>query len=132
MCAPTAIAVIHSIYTSPPGVMTTVSVTGQQPFSCISCVCAILIQVMGTQVYITNIMSVHTAVQKYQILLNIIYFNPYNAEATFFLSIRMQRSLKTIETLSCWYSLDSSYCILSDEYPCTSVPAITQVFCIIL
>ena len=36
-------------------------------------------------------------------------FNPSNAKATFLQSIRMQRSLKTIATLSCWYSLDSSH-----------------------
>ena len=35
----------------------------------------------------------------------------------FFLQ-RIQRILTTIWTLSCWYSLDSSRCILSDEYPC--------------
>ena len=37
------------------------------------------------------------------------HFNsPSNAEATFVSSTRMQRFLNTIQTLSCWYSLDSS------------------------
>ena len=100
MCAPTAIAVIHSIYTSPPGVLTSVSVTGQQPLSCISCVCDSDSGDRYSGVHSNY--HVNTAVQKYQILLNIICFNSlYNAEATFFLSTRMQRFLKTIETLSC-------------------------------
>ena len=34
--------------------------------------------------------------------------NPSNAKATFVRRTRMQRLLKTILTLSCWYSLDSS------------------------
>ena len=41
--------------------------------------------------------------------------NPSYAKATFAQKIRMQRLLNTIETLSCWYSLDSR--VLSDEYP---------------
>ena len=40
--------------------------------------------------------------------LHCLYFNPFNAEATFYQSTAMQRFLKTIETLSCWYTLDSS------------------------
>ena len=39
--------------------------------------------------------------------------NPSNAEATFVQSTRTQRFLKTIQTLSCWYSLDSSRWVLS-------------------
>ena len=35
-------------------------------------------------------------------------FNPSNAEASFVLSTRTLRFLKNIETLSCWYSLESS------------------------
>ena len=35
-------------------------------------------------------------------------FNPSDAEATFIQSMKMQSFLKTIETLSCWYSLESS------------------------
>ena len=50
--------------------------------------------------------------------------NPSNAEATFVQSTRMQRFLKTILTLSCWYSLDSSHLVLSDEYPYTRVSVI--------
>ena len=34
--------------------------------------------------------------------------NPFNAAATFVQSTQMQRCLKTIQTLSCWYSLDST------------------------
>ena len=34
--------------------------------------------------------------------------NPSNAKATFVQSTPMQRFLKTIQTLSCWYSLESS------------------------
>ena len=36
------------------------------------------------------------------------YVNPSNAEATFIQSTRMQRFMKTIYSLSCWYSLESS------------------------
>ena len=36
------------------------------------------------------------------------YLNPSNAEATFVRSTRMQIFLKSILTLSCWFSLDSS------------------------
>ena len=35
-------------------------------------------------------------------------FNPSNAEATIVQSTRTLKSLKTIETLSCWYSFESS------------------------
>ena len=35
--------------------------------------------------------------------------NPSNAEASFVLSTKTQIFLKTIETLSCWYSLDNSH-----------------------
>ena len=34
--------------------------------------------------------------------------NPFNAETTFVQSTRTQRFLKSIQTLSCWYSLESS------------------------
>ena len=44
-------------------------------------------------------------------------FNPSNAKATFIQSTVMQRILKIILTLSCWYSLDSSRRVLLDEYP---------------
>ena len=59
-------------------------------------------------------------------------FNPSNAEATFVQSTRTQRFLKIFLTLSCWYSLDSSRQVLSDEYPFDRVSVIFQVFCIIL
>ena len=36
--------------------------------------------------------------------------------------------LKNISTLSCWYSLDSSHRVLSDEYPYARVSVIFQVF----
>ena len=35
-------------------------------------------------------------------------FNPSNVEATFVQITMTQRSLRTIQTLSCWYPLDSS------------------------
>ena len=54
--------------------------------------------------------------------------NPANAEATFVKSTRMQKSLKIIETLSCWYSLDSSWWVLSDEYPSARVSVIFRFF----
>ena len=60
-----------------------------------------------------------------------LYFNPSNAEVTIIQSIRMQRILKN--TLSCWYTLDSSNRVLSDEYPYAMVLVIIQVlasFCI--
>ena len=55
-------------------------------------------------------------------------FSPSNAEATFVQSTRMQSFLKTILTLSCWYSLDSSQWVLSDEYPCVRVSIIFSFF----
>ena len=58
-------------------------------------------------------------------------FNHYNAEVTFIQGTRIQRSLKTIWTLSCWHSLDSSRWVLSNEDPCTRVTVTFQVFCII-
>ena len=54
--------------------------------------------------------------------------NPSNAEATFVQSSRTQIFLKNIESLSCWYSLDSSHWVLSDEYPFARVSVIIQVF----
>ena len=44
------------------------------------------------------------------------YLNASNAEATIIQSTRAQRFLKNVETMSCWYSLDSSCWVLSDEY----------------
>ena len=58
--------------------------------------------------------------------------NPSNAEATYAQSSMTQKSLKTILTLSCWYSLNSSRWVLSDEYPFARVSIIFQNFCIIL
>ena len=43
-------------------------------------------------------------------------------------SIRMKRFLKTIQTLSCWYSLESSPWAFSDECPCARVPLIFRFF----
>ena len=40
----------------------------------------------------------------------------------------MQRLLKTIKTLSCWYSLDSSYWVLSNEFPDARVLLIFSPF----
>ena len=59
-------------------------------------------------------------------------FNPFNATATFVQSTRIQRFLKTIQTLSCWYSLENSCRALSDEYPFARVSVILEDFCIIL
>ena len=56
--------------------------------------------------------------------------NPYNAELLNYLQSR--RFLKTVQTLSSWYSLESSCWVLSYEYPCARVSIIFQVFCIIL
>ena len=58
-------------------------------------------------------------------------FNPSNAEATFVQNTRRQRLLKTILSL-CWYSFDSSYCELSDEYPYAMISVICRVLRIIL
>ena len=57
---------------------------------------------------------------------------PSNAKATFVQSTQMQRFLKTIQTLSCWYSLESSHGALSDVYPFARVSVIFQDFCISL
>ena len=55
------------------------------------------------------------------------------AEATFAQSTRTHTFLKTIYTLSCWYPLDRSRRVLSDECPCARVSVISQCcasFCI--
>ena len=57
--------------------------------------------------------------------------NPSNAEAIHIQSTRMQIFLKTSETLSCWYSLNSSRCVVSDEYPCAGDSLIFQFISII-
>ena len=54
------------------------------------------------------------------------------SESTFAQSTRTPKSLKTIQTLSCWYSLDSSHWVLSDEYSFARVSVIFQDFSIIL
>ena len=51
-------------------------------------------------------------------------------EATFAQNTRIQRFLKNIQTLSYWYSLDSSYGALSYKYQCARVSVIFQIFCI--
>ena len=56
------------------------------------------------------------------------YIYPSNAEATFVPTTRLQRFLKNICTLSCWYSLDSSHRVLSDEYPYARVSVISSGF----
>ena len=43
--------------------------------------------------------------------------NPSNSKAILVQRTRMQRSLKTILIRSCWYLLESSRRVLSDEYP---------------
>ena len=56
--------------------------------------------------------------------------NPCNAEVQI---TRMKRFLKTMYTLSCWYSLDISHRVLSDEYPCARVLVISSFFnCFVL
>ena len=52
-----------------------------------------------------------------QVWMGFLKLNPSNAEATFLRCTRTQKSLKTILILSCWYSLESSHWVLSDEYP---------------
>ena len=55
-------------------------------------------------------------------------FNPSNAEATFVLSTRTLKLLKTMPALSCWYSLDSYRRALSFEYPFALVSVIFSGF----
>ena len=43
--------------------------------------------------------------------------NPSNAEATFVQSTMTPIFLQTNQTLSCWYSFESSHWVLSHEYP---------------
>ena len=50
--------------------------------------------------------------------------NPSSAEATYVKSTRMQRFLKTIQTLPCWYSFESFRWVLSDEYQYARVSGI--------
>ena len=54
--------------------------------------------------------------------------NPSNTNTTFVQRIRTQRFLKTIQTLSCWYSLDSSRWELSDEYPWARISVVVHCF----
>ena len=54
--------------------------------------------------------------------------NPSNAEVSFIQITRTQIFSKTIETLSCWYSLESSHRVLPYEYPFARVSVIFQVF----
>ena len=54
--------------------------------------------------------------------------NPSNAEVSFIQITRTQIFSKTIETLSCWYSLESSHRVLSYEYPFARVSVIFQFF----
>ena len=60
--------------------------------------------------------------------LQILTLNPSNAEANFVQSTKMQNSLKTSSTLSCWYSLDSPRWALADEYPFARVSIIFRFF----
>ena len=56
--------------------------------------------------------------------------NPFNAETSYVQSTRTrtQRFLKTIYTLSCWYSLESFRRVLSDENPFARVSVIFRFF----
>ena len=54
--------------------------------------------------------------------------NRSNAKSTFVQSTQMQTFLKTIQTQSCWYSLESSRGALSDEYPFARVSVIFRIF----
>ena len=56
---------------------------------------------------------------------NSLRLNLAYAEATFVQSTRIQRFLIT---LSCWYLLESSHLVLSDEYPYARVSVIFQFF----
>ena len=62
------------------------------------------------------------------LLFSCVCFNSSNDEATctFVQSTSVQRFLETILTLSCWYSLDSSHWVPSDEYPCAIVSIISS------
>ena len=60
--------------------------------------------------------STHITVRYFNITVNL-----SNAEATLGQSTRAQRILKSIQTLSCWYSLESSRRELADKYPCARV-----------
>ena len=57
-----------------------------------------------------------------------VFINPSNADAIFVQSMRTQIFPKTIEILSCWYSLESSRRVLSNEYPFAWVPVIFRMF----
>ena len=59
-------------------------------------------------------------------------FNPSDAELNFIQCTKKQKIMKIILTLSCWYSLERSRWVLSDEYPFARVSVIFQVFCLIL
>ena len=54
--------------------------------------------------------------------------NTSNANATFVQSTLMQRLLKAILTLACWYCLDSSRRVLSNKYPCALVSVVLVFF----
>ena len=54
-------------------------------------------------------------------------FSPSNGKATFVHRTRARTFLKTISTPSCWYSLDSSHYVFSDEYPYARVSVIFRI-----
>ena len=55
--------------------------------------------------------------------------NPFDAEATFDQGTLIQKCFITIETLSCWYSFESSCSALSDEYQICQGFSHFQHFC---
>ena len=74
--------------------------------------------------YYTNFFSVQQAPVNWS---SACLLHNSNAEATFTQSTTMQRFLKIILTLSCWYSLDGSCWVLSYEYPYVKVLCMANV-----
>ena len=54
--------------------------------------------------------------------------NPFNSEASFVQCTKKQKIMKIVLNQSCWYSLDSSRIVLSDEYPFARVSVISKGF----
>ena len=79
---------------------------------------------MNYCVDVDHVQQIDIRIVEYLILTSVP--NPFNVEALFVQSTRMQRFLKTMYTLSCWYSLDSSRWVLSDMS--THVPGIQSFF----
>ena len=64
----------------------------------------------------------------YLLALSSLCINPYAGGGYFHPKHKDAKIFENHLNLSNWYSLDSSHCVLSDEYPFTRVSVILRVF----